>query len=164
MLDDILFFEFLGDNFDQLLASLRNRPQMYWWFLSTPVLRRASLWHRYSTTSDRLRSPRDAIVAPTTSNFTDNLRRFAKFTACGSPEVNLSRSVVRKHRSYWHLMPSDLIHHQINNHAGHANIKPQRQRPAGNDAVLIEAVEPRPPQCNQNHRHNHDRQHGVRSQ
>src|SRR5713226_1321155 len=58
----------------------------------------------------------------------------------------------------------DLINHQIYDHARHANVEPQRQRPPRDQPVFVEFLQPRAAQRNQNQRHNHNRQDRVRSQ
>src|SRR5438552_11373589 len=58
----------------------------------------------------------------------------------------------------------DLVQHQVDDYPRHTNIKPKWESPSRNEAVLVKFFQPGAAQGNQDQRHDHNHQQGVRNQ
>ena len=57
-----------------------------------------------------------------------------------------------------------LIQHEVDNNAAHGNVKPKRQRPTRDLAMLRDAPGPASIDREQRKRHDHHREHDVRNE
>src|SRR5215470_18546599 len=58
----------------------------------------------------------------------------------------------------------ELVEHEVDDHAGHRNIQPDRQCPSRNLAVKVESLPQRAGKCHKDHRHDYNGQNRVRDQ
>src|SRR5215470_5906631 len=58
----------------------------------------------------------------------------------------------------------ELVEHEVDDHAGHRNIQPDRQCPSRNLSVKIESLLQRAGKCHEDHGHDYNSQNRVRDQ